>query len=243
MSTLTLYQFELCPYCHKVKAGLELKGIPYRKVEVNPMSKHELAKVGPNPDGRKKVPVIEFKGDVVRESSDILRWLDAAHPGSRPLLPDDPKSQTVANEIDTWVNDDLTQILPTVLYGTWSESIKAAKLTVKTSNFSRADNIKVSIFGSVIMKLIAKRILKKRGNGQSGEELLSRELDRLEEWLGDKPYLCGDTVTLADASAHGALTCVKEFPAFKFVESRPKLKSWYERVAEQRIPVPSHSLN
>ena len=69
MSTLTLYQFELCPYCHKVKAGLELKGIPYRKVEVNPMSKHELAKVGPNPDGRKKVPVIEFKGDVVRESS------------------------------------------------------------------------------------------------------------------------------------------------------------------------------
>ena len=89
MSTLTLYQFELCPYCHKVKAGLELKGIPYRKVEVNPMNKRELKDLGPSPDGRKKVPVIEFKGDVVRESSDILRWLDDAHPNTPPLLPED----------------------------------------------------------------------------------------------------------------------------------------------------------
>ena len=39
MQDLTLYQFELCPYCHKVRAGLELKGLAFRKVEVNPMSK------------------------------------------------------------------------------------------------------------------------------------------------------------------------------------------------------------
>ena len=42
MQPVTLYQFELCPFCHKVRAGLELKGIPFRKVEANPMTKKEL---------------------------------------------------------------------------------------------------------------------------------------------------------------------------------------------------------
>lgn len=235
MSTLNLYQFELCPYCHKVKAALDLKGIPYNKIEVNPMSKEELKGLGPAPAGRRKVPVVEFNGTVIRDSSEIIRWLDTLEFDGINLVPKDEPKRELADEIDTWVNDDLTQILPTVLYGTWAESVKAAKLTAATSNFSKMDNIKVSVFGSVIMKLIAKRILKRRGNGKTGEELLSIELDKLEKWLGEKAYLCGDDITLADAATHGALTCVKEFPAFKYVEERPVINAWYNRVAEQRV--------
>ena len=41
-SEIELFQFELCPFCHKVKAGLEVKGLAYSKVEVNPMKKAEL---------------------------------------------------------------------------------------------------------------------------------------------------------------------------------------------------------
>ncbi len=233
MTTLNLYQFELCPYCHKVKAALDLKGIPYNKIEVNPMSKAELKKLGPIPEGRRKVPVVEFDGHVIRESSDILRWLDTID-SKVPLVPENQEKRELADQIDAWVNDDLTQILPTVLYGTWMESVKAAKLTAATSNFSKLDNIKVSIFGSVVMKLIAKRILKKRGNGKTGEELLSAELDKLERWLGEKNYLCGDELSLADAATHGALTCVKEFPAFKYIEDRPLINAWYNRVASNR---------
>ncbi|MFT7582964.1 MAG: hypothetical protein ACI9MR_004650, partial [Myxococcota bacterium] len=33
---------------------------------------------------------------------------------------------------------------------------------------------------------------------------------------------------------HGALTCVREFPAFARVEARPVLLSWYDRVAARR---------
>ena len=236
MSILTLYQFELCPYCHKVKAGLELKGIPYKKVEVNPMSKKELAHLTPSAEGRKKVPVVQLDEEVVRDSSTILRWLDSVKSTDIALLPSNQDQLALAEEIDGWVNNDLTQILPTVLYGTWSASIKAARLTAKTSNFSKADNLKVSLFGSVVMKLIAKRILKKRGGGKSGLQLLAAELDKLENWLGRQKYLCGDQITLADASTHGALTCIKEFPAFGFIQERPSLNAWYQRVAEARIP-------
>ena len=33
---VTLYQFTLCPFCNKVRAGLDLKGVEYDMVEVSP---------------------------------------------------------------------------------------------------------------------------------------------------------------------------------------------------------------
>ena len=42
MTSIQLYQFELCPFCHKVKAAMDAKGIPYSKIEVNPYTKKEL---------------------------------------------------------------------------------------------------------------------------------------------------------------------------------------------------------
>lgn len=41
-AALTLYQYEICPFCNKVKALLDLLAVPYTTVEVNPMSKGEL---------------------------------------------------------------------------------------------------------------------------------------------------------------------------------------------------------
>lgn len=230
MATLTLYQFELCPYCHKVKAGLELKGLAHRRVEVNPLNKSEIKQFEDGPDGRKKVPIVTLGDDVQRESSAILRWLDQVAEGDRRLGVDDPDVQARAEEIDAWVDADLIQILPTVLYGTWAESAKAARLTAKTSNFSRFDNVKVSLFGSVVMKMIAKRILKKRGGGKSGPELFEAQLDQLEAYIGDTDFLCGDQPNFADAGVHGALTCVREFPAFARVRARPRISAWYDRV-------------
>ena len=227
--TVTLYQFELCPYCHKVKAGLELKGLPYRRVEVNPLNKSEIKHFPDAAEGRKKVPVLEVGDEFRRESSDILRWLDEVAPGDRALLPS-AESAERADAIDAWVDKDLIQILPTVLYGTWSESIHAARLTAKTSNFSRIDNMKVSMFGSVVMKMIAKRILKKRGEGKTGPELFEAQLDQLEAYIGDNDFLCGAQPNIADAGVHGALTCVREFPAFERVRARPRIMAWYERV-------------
>ena len=236
MSTLTLYQFELCPYCHKVKAGIELKNLPYRRVEVNPLNKKEIKHFADDDSGRKKVPIIELGDDVRRESSAILRWLDTVGAGARALTP----AQAVADradEIDAWVDRDLIQILPTVLYGTWAESIHAAKLTAKTSNFSRWDNMRVRMFGSVIMKMIAKRILKRRGEGKSGAELFEEQLDQLETYIGEQDFLCGDAPNFADASVHGALTCVREFPAFERVRQRPLIIAWYDRVDALRARI------
>ena len=62
-----LYQYEVCPWCCKVKAVLDFYDIPYKVVEVHPMYKKELKRVS----SHKKVPVLFFDDVQVNESDDM----------------------------------------------------------------------------------------------------------------------------------------------------------------------------
>lgn len=231
MTSIQLYQFELCPFCHKVKAAMDAKGIPYSKIEVNPYTKKELPDL---PEGTpRKVPIVQFDGETIQDSTTILSRLEERFPDQTPLLPADEQLRQRTEEIEAWVDDDLTQVLPTVIYGTWGEAAKAAQVTARTSNFGPLQNLMVRAGGSLIMHQISKRIVKKRGGG-SPHEMLAAELDKLEGWLGDAPFVCGESLSLGDVAAHGALTCIKEFPAFGRIEERPRLAAWYQRVQDAR---------
>ena len=229
---ITLYQFELCPFCHKVKAGLEVKGLDYTKVEVNPMNKRELPALPE--DAPRKVPVVSFAGEIVYDSTDILKSLDAKYP-ARSLTPDDDDARARSEEVEAWVDEAFAQALPTVIYGTWGEAIKAAQVTARTSNFGFVQNVSVRAGGSLIMHQISKRILKKNGRKKGeGRAWIHEETDRFEAWLGDADFIGGDACSLGDVAMHGALSCVKDFPVFPELMSRPRLKAWFDRVQALR---------
>jgi len=231
MQALTLYQFELCPFCHKVKAAADVKGLAYEKVEVNPYSTKELPQL---PEGSpRKVPVVQYDGETVQDSTVILDFLEERFPGAPSLVPKDEALQRKSREIEAWVDDDLAQVLPTVIYGTWGEAVKAAQVTARTSNFGPFQNLMVRAGGSLIMHQIAKRIVKRRG-GTDPHAMLAVELDRLEKWLGDDDFVAGSAVSLGDVAVHGALTCIKDFPAHAEVMQRPRLAAWYGRVQALR---------
>lgn len=40
--SVTLYQYQICPFCNTAKAVLAYANIPYKTVEVNPLTKAEL---------------------------------------------------------------------------------------------------------------------------------------------------------------------------------------------------------
>ncbi len=231
MDSIRLYQFELCPFCHKVKAAMDAKGLAYEKVEVNPYTKKELPELAEGVP--RKVPVVQYNGDTVQDSTAILELLEDRFPDRTPLRPSDEKLRARTEEIEAWVDEDLTQVLPTVIYGTWGEAVKAAQVTARTSNFGPVQNLMVRAGGSLIMHQIAKRIVKKRGGGDP-HAMLAGELDRLEAWLGDDDFVCGPEISLGDVAAHGALTCINEFPAFARVTERPRLAAWYDRVQAVR---------
>ncbi|MGB5310697.1 MAG: glutathione S-transferase family protein [Polyangiales bacterium] len=225
--TTTLYQFALCPFCNKVRAGLQLKGVPFEEVEVSPRSKVELPSL---PEGApRKVPVLEVGSTVLWDSTRILSQLDEAFPDTLRFTPADEAMRLRADTIEQWVDDQFIESLPPVLYGTWREATKASKVIAKHSRFGTGEGLAVKFGGPLIMHAVAKRILKR--NGRTDAHAWVREnLDYFERELGERDFVCADTLTVADVAMHGALTCISPFPIFENVESRPRLHAWFERV-------------
>ncbi len=227
MTTATLYQFELCPFCHKVRAALEAKGIAYKTVEVNPMTKKELPELDSNE--RRKVPVLAIGDELIADSTAILEHLEALEPGLTP----EGEGKEKSDMIEQWVDDDLAQVLPAVIYGKWRDAARAARVVARTSNFGFIQNAVVRGGGSLIMHQVAKKIAARRGGGDP-TEMLNIEIDRFEDWLGEQDFVCGDKASVGDIAAQGCLTCIQDFPAFDKIMERPRVAAWYGRVQDLR---------
>lgn len=95
---LAFYALSGSPFAWRVWLALEHKSIVYDlrilSADAGDMRKPDFAAL--NPHG--KVPVIVDDGFALYESSAILDYLDAAHPG-RSLTPDDPKRRALAKRI------------------------------------------------------------------------------------------------------------------------------------------------
>ena len=73
MHKITLYQFEDCPYCEKVRRKLEELKLNYKKIDAartreDPQRKMLFQKSG--------VPVIEIDGKFIGESDVIVKKLE-----------------------------------------------------------------------------------------------------------------------------------------------------------------------
>ena len=71
--SVTLYQYDVCPFCNKVKAFLDYHNIPYDVVEVNPLTKTEIKQFEHE---WKKVPVLVVDGKATYNSCDIINEVD-----------------------------------------------------------------------------------------------------------------------------------------------------------------------
>lgn len=71
--TIKIYQFESCPYCARVRAVLDEKGIDYEKIEVDT---DELSRKVKEISGQGLVPVIVDGERVINDSQVIIDYLN-----------------------------------------------------------------------------------------------------------------------------------------------------------------------
>ena len=71
--TLTLYHFDGCSYCAKVKNFMRQQGISTAMKDTHevPAYREELIKIG----GKSQVPCLVIDGKALYESNDIIDWL------------------------------------------------------------------------------------------------------------------------------------------------------------------------
>jgi glutathione S-transferase len=81
---IVLYQYDISPFCDKVRRAMRLKGLAWDTVEV-PILPGKYKHISPTG----KFPALDYGGTIVVDSSDIIAFLDGV--AAPPLLPADPQ--------------------------------------------------------------------------------------------------------------------------------------------------------
>ncbi|KAH1241319.1 Prostaglandin E synthase 2 [Glycine max] len=114
---VVLYQFEACPFCNKVKAFLDYYDIPYKIVEVNPLSKKEIKW-----SEYQKVPILMVDGEQLNDSSVIIDKLGHKILSKKIV---DSTSEDEETKWRRWVDNHLVHVLSPNIYRNTSEALES----------------------------------------------------------------------------------------------------------------------
>ncbi|KAL5676343.1 hypothetical protein ACJX0J_012474, partial [Zea mays] len=147
---VVLYQYQACPFCNKVRAFLDYHDIPYKVVEVNPLSKKELKW-----SDYKKVPILTVDGEQLVDSSDIINILQSRINPNEELTSDEEAKWR------RWVDEHLVHVLSPNIYRTTSEALESFDYIAKHGNFSFTERFAVKYAGAAAMYMVSKKLKKK----------------------------------------------------------------------------------
>ena len=233
---MTLYQYDVCPFCNKVKAFLDYHGVPYDVVEVNPMTKGELGWVE---DGWKKVPIVTVGDEKLNDSSAIIAELtkrfDASGSSANAGAWFGAKKTKAYLEREAtwtkWVDERFVHVLTPNIYRTWAEAVKSFDYITKRGNFGYFERESARWVGAASMYVIAHRVLKKRHGIEDERADLYAECDKfVDEAVGSRKFCGGDAPNNADLCVFGVLRAVKTFETFADVMANTSIRPWYERM-------------
>ena len=215
----TMYCFETCPFCFKVKALLGSREVEYSKVEVDPTFKTQLkwSEWG-------KVPVfVDVDGTQVNDSNHILHYIDSNGADSFPRMGED-------SEQDRWMdfsNRVLGKSIVAVIYISYRTSVQALDYVTKVDNFSFGSRLINKWVGGLIMRMVGRSRAKMFD--LPPRENLQHQLDLMSEGIrGD--FFGENEPNGADFANFGILRSMQGLNGFDIVEGHQVVSGWYTRM-------------
>lgn len=229
LGSVVLYQYDVCPFCNKVKAFLEFHKVPYRIVEVNPLFKKELGW-----SAYKKVPTIVVNGEQINGSSEIITELSArlSPPKKSSWFGSKKQAEAEAEEQKwrDWVDSRLVHVITPNIYRTVGESIQAFDYMTTKGNFTIVERYVAQVVGVVMMHGLSKFVLKKKHHIEEERPALYAAMDDFTDALGSRHFLGGNKPNLADISVFGVIKAVRGMDTWKDLMDNTKVLPWYERM-------------
>lgn len=231
MSAITLYQFEMSPFCDKVRRVLRFKGLDYQveNVSLQQVQFGYLKKLTTTG----KLPVLKINGSHVMDSSRIIEALERQYP-DKPLLPADKKQAALVHFFEDWADEGLYFNEVYLRFVLPSNAPEYAAMAAKEDN---------ALFAA-IGKMVAPGMIAKQAKAQGiGRKTLAevmadlkKHFSHLSDWLDGQDYLVGDSLTLADISVASQLGCIVATPEGKGVAADyPRVGEWLKRVDGETI--------
>ncbi|ONM18502.1 Glutathione S-transferase family protein [Zea mays] len=236
---------------------LDYHDIPYKVVEVNPLSKKELKW-----SDYKKVPILTVDGEQLVDSSDIINILQSRINPNEELTSDEEAKWR------RWVDEHLVHVLSPNIYRTTSEALESFDYIAKHGNFSFTERFAVKYAGAAAMYMVSKKLKKKYNitderaslydaantwiDALNGRDflgtlfirLLTMDRERveiisfLEAMLTMAVRPGGSKPNLADLAVFGVLRPIRYLRAGKDMVENTEIGDWYRRM-EDAVGEPS----
>ncbi|KAK9802683.1 hypothetical protein WJX73_005605 [Symbiochloris irregularis] len=239
---ITVYQYEVCPFCNKVKAFLDYHKLPYITVEVSPLTKSELKW-----SDYRKVPLVMLDDEAVGDSTAVITRLAAELKEAKqddqpskarswfssrgsPARDSAAESGQDEERWRRWVDERLVRVVTVNIYRNLGESYQTFKYINDTGKFGMFEGPATRTTGATMMWFIARRLVKKYGiQGDLREELYAVAAEWVQG-LADGQFMGGGAPNLADISAFGVIRSITGTDTFMDLMHNTKISEWYERM-------------
>ncbi len=178
-------------YCEKVRWALEYLQIPFQEFAHMPPF-HQIAV---KKYGGTTLPILVTDTQTIRDSTEILRYLDTLQPGK--LYPSDPELQALMTELETLFNENLgvntrrwgysAILTPDLIYPRWTQGIPVWQKLLFPIIFPQ------------VKLLLQKRFQITETSMREAYREIEGVFDRVSQILDDgRKYLLGDQFSAID---------------------------------------------
>lgn len=224
---IVLYQFDISPFCDKVRRALRYKGLEFRIEEIPPSQAAAGRWKHVSPTG--KFPVLDHDGRRIVDSTDILLHLEEVAP-TPPLLPSDPVERAQAHILEDWADESL-YFYELTMRMTWPDNARRwiPELLAAEKPLTRR----------LLMPFLPRaltRVARNQGIGRKSplqiETEVSRHLQALSDLLTAGEWLVGRQLSVADLAVFAQLDCIRGAAEGERLVSEkfPTVVAWMDRV-------------
>jgi glutathione S-transferase len=217
---LRLVTIPISHYCEKARWALDRAGIAYRE-ERHVQLVHRAA--ARRAGGGRTVPVLVTPEAVLRDSADILRWVDERTPAERRLYPDEPAERTEVERICARLDESLGPPARRLIY---VHVLRDRALTLRFNNHGvpRWEDAALRLLWPLATREMRRQLAVSPGIERADEATVWRELDWVAERLADGGgFLSGRRFGAADLTFAALSAAVVVPPVYGTPLPQPEL--------------------
>ena len=213
MTKPILHHYPLSPYAEKIRRMLAYCECPYDSVETSPMlPRKDLDQLT---GGYRRIPVAQWGADIYCDTRAIAERI--ATDCNKPELAPSKQSAEQATFIK-YVDGDLFFALVGIAFsGSLKQKVKKELGLIQLLRF-------------VWDRMKLMKGAKPAPKGEQAKAMVQAHLDDMEARL-NKPFVFGDTPTLADFTAYHGLWFLYALGEHPGIENYPNIQSWMARMA------------